>query len=194
MYKRFGWLVVFLLLGVVAGCSEKPAVLWVQDSPYCPYCRTPVPMKSTACPRCAHDFRWEPTTCHTCKGTGKLTCGKCNGTGTRKNVPCENCVDGFITKVEESGQWKLRVPGFHTPEHYGEQIGELADAEYTENQRSFQRANYPMSTPYTMPPTEHAYRCPVCKGKGTVDETCTTCKAAGKVTCNECRGVGRLGT
>jgi hypothetical protein len=186
MYLLFRLLLFAVLLTVVAGCSSKPAVVWDGAAPICPYCRQGVPMKSTACPRCGHDYRWEAITCPYCKGTRKLTCVPCEGTGSQKTVVCTNCVDGFVLKVSDFGRWKLRVPGEYVPKHYGEQIGELADAEYTEKQNQSLRANHPAWSPYKMDSWEHAYRCPRCQGTGRRDEPCETCGGTGKLPCDTC--------
>jgi len=55
-----------------AGSDGKPLpdVVWTDEEPYCPHCRTDVNWYATVCYTCYHEFRWKPA-----------------------EVPCRFCVD-----------------------------------------------------------------------------------------------------
>jgi hypothetical protein len=65
---------IMLALGVVAAVGfyfeerELPDVVWEEDSPYCPHCRTDVNWYATVCYTCRFEFDWKP---------GEIDCELC---------------------------------------------------------------------------------------------------------------------
>jgi len=68
---------IIVVLGLVAVAGlyfeerELPDVIWEEDTPYCPHCRTDVNWYATVCYTCRSEFDWKP---------GELDCGLCVST------------------------------------------------------------------------------------------------------------------
>jgi hypothetical protein len=51
-------LVVLVLLLLSALALDRPNVVWSRGVPYCPQCRSEVPLQSTRCPTCREQYDW----------------------------------------------------------------------------------------------------------------------------------------